>query len=88
MHLLELADGDLGVNLRGVEFGMSQKLLDVTDISPVLQHQCRTAMAEQVAGAALAGLGRADVTPHKLGHAIRGPRLVKKKAGSWPVRSN
>ncbi len=51
MHLLERADADLGVNLRGVELGMAQKLLDVADIGPVLQHQRGAAMAEQVARA-------------------------------------
>lgn len=71
MHLFELSDGDLGVNLGGVELGMAEELLDVADVGPVLQHQRGAGMAEQMAGAGFADLGRVDMAAHQLRHAVR-----------------
>ena len=35
MHLLELLDADLGVNLSGGEFGVAEELLDEADVGSV-----------------------------------------------------
>jgi len=70
MDLLELADTDLRVNLGGIELGMAQKLLDVADIGPVLQHQRGAGMAEEMTGTGFAQFRRIDVTPHQLRHPI------------------
>ena len=34
MHLLALSDADSAIKLRGVELGMTHKLLDKADIGP------------------------------------------------------
>ncbi len=77
VDLFELADADLRVNLGGVQLGMAQKLLDVTDIGAVLQHQRGAGMAEQMTRAGFAEFGRLDVTPHKLRHAVWRKGLIK-----------
>ena len=45
----ELDDGDVGVDLRGVEPGVSEKLLDVADVRAVLQHVGGARVAQHVA---------------------------------------
>lgn len=67
---LQLADGDMGVNLGGFEFGVSQHLLDEADVDAVFQHQRGTGVAEQVATAALAQVGRLHVAAHQLGQPV------------------
>ena len=73
---LELAHGYLGVDLDGGQLGMAEHGLDEPDVGAVLQHQRRHRVAEQVARAALAGVGRVDVLAHHLGHAPRCERLT------------
>jgi hypothetical protein len=43
---LQPADGDMGGNLGGFEFGVSEHGLDEADIGPVLEHEGGTGMAE------------------------------------------
>ena len=50
MDLLQLPDGDLSIDLGGIDGGMAQQLLDVSDVCTILQHQSGTGMPEQVAG--------------------------------------
>lgn len=61
MDMLQLLDGDLGINLGGREFGMAKELLDKADIQAAFQHEGGAGMAEQVAGAAFAQFRRVDV---------------------------
>ena len=60
MDFAELDDGDVGVDLRGVEPGVSEKLLDVADVRAVLQHVGGARVAQHVAGAFPADVGCVD----------------------------
>ena len=66
VDFLELADGDLGVNLRRVDVGVTKQLLDKTDVGSALEHERRAGVAEEMARAALADLGAVDVAAHQL----------------------
>ena len=60
MNLLQRSDGDLGIDLRGLQVLMSEHLLDEADVGSALVHQRRHRVAEQMAGAGLAQLGGVD----------------------------
>ena len=62
----------MGVNLGGFEFGVPEHLLDEADVRAVLQHERRAGVAEQMASAALAQVGRLHVPAHQLGQPVRG----------------
>ena len=51
VNLLQLLDADLGVNGRGVEFFVSQQLLDEADVRPDLQPVRGAGVARDVAAA-------------------------------------
>ena len=70
VDLLELADGDLGVDLRGGEFGVAEELLDKADVGPVFVHERGAGVAQEVAAAGLAQFGGVDVVAHELGEAV------------------
>jgi len=53
VDLLEFADGDLGVNLGGGEFGVAEQLLDEADVGPVFVHERGAGVAQEMTGAAL-----------------------------------
>lgn len=61
VDLFELPDRDMGINLRRLQTGMPELLLDVPDVGPVLQHERRAGVAEQVATAAFTHTGTGDV---------------------------
>ncbi len=44
------ADGDVGIDLGGVEPGVAEQLLDEADVGPVLEHVGGAGVAQQVAG--------------------------------------
>ena len=71
VDVLEFADRDLRVNLRGGQVGVAQHGLDEADVGPVLQHQGRHRVAEQVAGAGLADASTVDVVAHQLREPVR-----------------
>jgi len=50
MHLFELLDRHLRINLRAGQAHVTQHLLDKPDIGPVLQHQGRHRMSEKMTG--------------------------------------
>ena len=75
VDLLEFADTDLGVDLGGVEPGVAELLLDEAGVGPVLQHEGGAGVAQQVAGAGFAQIGRFDVIAHQLGEPIGGKGL-------------
>ena len=51
VNLLQLLDGDFGVDRRGVELLVSEQLLDETDVGPVFQHVRGATVAQDVAAA-------------------------------------
>lgn len=62
-------DRDFGVNLRGVQSGVPEQLLDQADVRAVLKHVGGAAVAEQVTTAALANVGRLDRFRHPVAGA-------------------
>jgi len=64
VDFLQLADADLGVNLRGAQLGVAKHLLNEPDVGPVFQHQRGHRMPKQMATAAFTKLGGVNVFPH------------------------
>ena len=64
VDLTQLHDGDVGIDLRGIEPGMSKQLLDVSNVGPVFEHVGGARMAQLMAGAGAAqGLGHDPPDP-------------------------
>ena len=61
MHLLELGDRHVGINLRRSQIRMPQHLLDVAEIGSSLQHQGGHLVPEQVTGSFLVYVGGVHV---------------------------
>ncbi len=57
MDLLQGTDGDLGINLRGLDVLATEDRLDVADVRAVLVHQSGHRVAKEMARAGLAQLG-------------------------------
>jgi hypothetical protein len=57
-------DRHFRINLRGVQSGVPEQLLDQADVRAVLKHVGGAAVAEQVTTAALANVGRFDGLRH------------------------
>jgi hypothetical protein len=53
VNLLKLLDADFGIDRGGVEFLVSEQLLDEADVGPVLQHVRGAGVAQHVAAAFL-----------------------------------
>lgn len=70
VDLLQGADAHLGVDLDGRLLGMAEHGLDVADVGAAFEHQRRAGVAEQVAGALLAGVGRIDMAADELGQPV------------------
>src|SRR5579859_571284 len=77
MDLLELADRDLRVDLRGGQLRVTQHRLDVTDVRAVLEHQSRHRVTEQVTRAALTEICGLNVSTHELREAVGCKRLAQ-----------
>ena len=60
VDLLEVGNGDFGVNAGGFEPGVAKERLDETDVGPVLVHVRGAGMTKQVAASGFADLGRVD----------------------------
>jgi hypothetical protein len=60
MDFAKLHDGYIGVDLRGVEPGVSEQLLDEADVGPVFEHVGGAGVAQQMAGTGAADAGRLD----------------------------
>jgi hypothetical protein len=71
VHGLERLDGDLGVDLRGRQKGVTQHLLHVPDVGPALEHQGGRGVAEGVAAAPPSGAG-GHVAAHQAGEVVGG----------------
>jgi len=65
VHFLQLADRDVGVDLRGLQTGVPELFLDVTDVRAVFEHEHRAGVAEQVARTGFGKAGAGDVTRHQ-----------------------
>lgn len=76
MHVFQLMDRHVRVDLRGVDRGVAQQLLDKADVRAVLQHQGGHTVPEQVAGARLAHPGLIDVFLDQPAEAVRLPGLA------------
>ena len=70
VHLFELSDAHLGVNLGGVYLGVSKLLLDKSYISSVFEHVGGTGVPQQVATATFGNVGGFDVFSHHLCKAV------------------
>lgn len=77
VNLLQLLDADLGINLRRRELGVPELLLDEPHVGPVLQHERRHRVPEQVAGPALAGLGPVNGVAQELRQPARLERAAQ-----------
>lgn len=69
VDFLQLADRDVGVDLGGLEFGVSEDFLDEADVRAVLVHVGGQGVSEQVTGTAFADVGGLDVSADQLGQA-------------------
>ena len=67
MDLLQLANADLRVDLRGSQVRMAKHGLDVSNVCAVLEHQRCHRVAEHVARTLLADLGGLNVAPDVFG---------------------
>jgi len=66
----ERGQRDVGVYLRGVEFGVSEHLLHEADVRAVLVHVGGAAVPQQVAAAGLFDPGRLEALPHHVAHGV------------------
>ena len=88
---LQLADGDVGKNRDGLEFGVSDPAyagLDEADIGAALQHKRGTYKAEKATGSAFAYAGSLHVAAHHLNQArsqepASTPRLIPARTAAW-----
>ena len=76
VDLLKHTDGDLGIDLGGVEAGMAKELLDKADICAIFQHQGGGGVAEEMTGTTLADVGCVHIFADKLAHAVSGKGLT------------
>ena len=65
VHLLQHADRDVRVNLRGGQAGVAEHLLDEADVRAAFQHQRRHGVTEQMTRSRLADLGVDHVHAHR-----------------------
>ena len=79
VDLLQGPERHLRINLRGLDVFVSEDLLDKTDVGSVLVHVRRHAVAQQVAGSALAGLRRADAFLDHVGQMVAAERLAVRR---------
>ena len=77
LHLSELPDRDLGIDLRRRELAVAQDRLDVTDVCPVIEHQRRHRVTEDVAAPALLDPRRRDVLLHQVREPVLSERLTE-----------
>lgn len=69
INLLQLANRNLRVDLRALEVGVAEPLLDKAHIGTAFQHECGHAMTEEMIGARLSDVGSLDVLPSEMGEA-------------------
>ncbi len=70
VHVLQLPDRDLGVDLGGGQLAMAEDGLDVTDVGAVVEHQRRHRVAEDVAGPGLFDAGLFDRFLYPVGEPV------------------
>lgn len=73
----ELADGNVGVELGGVQAGMAQQFLDEADVSAIVQHGRGAGMPKDVAGSGFAQSGGFNPLVDQQAQGSRGKRLAK-----------
>lgn len=87
MYLLQLTHRDLGVDRRGFEIRVTKKLLDVTDVRTVFEHEGGAGVTEEVATSLAAQVGRLDVTSDEAGEVIGRDRITITGEEQRPLRS-
>jgi len=76
VDLLQPADADVGVDLGRGQFRVAQDLLERPQVRPVLQHQRRHRVPEQVAGNLLLLAHLVHVVHHQAGHPHQAERAT------------
>jgi len=76
MDFAQLNDAHVGVDLGGIEPGMTEHLLDEPDVGPVLQHVSCATVPKQVAGAAAPDVGGGDSPPDPVADKAAGQPLT------------
>ena len=76
MHLGKLADGDVGIELRGSGIGMAEQSLDEAQLGAVLQHVRGTGVAEQMARTRCIDAGVFQVPLHPVAEFVITERLT------------
>ena len=71
MGFSELGNGDLRINLRGIEAGMTEQFLDRAEVRAVLVQVRGAGVPEEMATAGLADLCRVDHAAHPVAEVIR-----------------
>ena len=79
MDLFQQTDRDLRVDLRGGEIGVSEHLLDETDVGAAFEHQRRHRVPEQMARSGLAELRSEDVRAHRIAQVVPAERLALRR---------
>lgn len=85
MDCLQRSDADLGVNLGGRQFGVTEHRLDVPDVRPALQHDRGQGVPEQVTGAFFGDPGGFDVLAHQLRQTVEAERCAVDGEEQRPV---
>lgn len=71
VDLLQLGDGDAGIDLGRLQAFMAQEDLHETDVRPTLEHQGGAAMPEEVAGSVLPDAGRLHVAADEAAQVVQ-----------------
>lgn len=67
VNSFEIADRDMGIDLRALDILVSQQLLDIADVDTVLEHVGCAGMPHEVAGSLLSDAGPAYIFTHQVG---------------------
>ena len=68
VHLAEMVEGDVGVNLCGVELLVAKKGLKRSQVGSVLEHQSGSGVANHVATSTLLDANGVQVSTNQLSH--------------------
>ena len=76
VHCEELVDRDVGVDLRRLDVGVAEHLLDEADVGATFEHVRRAGMTQQVRAAELVHAGELHVALDLLRDEVRPHRLA------------
>ena len=78
VDFLQLVDGDLGVEARGIKIGMTQELLNEADVGPILQHLGCAGVTKKMATSTAAKIGRFHISGNEVRKIPRCEGLPKR----------